>query len=222
MDYDVVRDSINSAYANYKTNDSKFYSSMNDFYKEGKKNPSVAKILLQDCVAKQQRQAMKMMAEVLAIPGPEFFEPMISNTRINIYNLSLFNAMKSIDADNLYKNTKYIGEDDATAFGSEHRKEFNAAWENLYPKTGKMRDRIIEAKRISMDEVTLKPSWYEKINFAKTISEYKKDYPKTILARYKLIKNDQIREGEVTKRVSGWWKRFTYKMLIKGNFNFKK
>ena len=103
MDYDVVRDSINSAYVNYKTNDSKYYSSMNDFYKEGKKNPSVAKILLQDCVAKQQRQAMKMMAEVLAIPGPEFFEPMISNARINLYNLSLFNAMKSIEAEDLYK-----------------------------------------------------------------------------------------------------------------------
>jgi hypothetical protein len=222
MDYDIVKASAENAYKNYKTNDSKFYSSMDSFFKEGKKNPSVAKILLQDCVSKHQKQAIKMMEEIAAIPGPEFLEPSISNSREILYRISLTNAKKCIDAADLYKNTEYIGEDDTMALGSEHQKEFNAAWRKLYPKTGKLRNRIIEAKRISMDKVTLKPSWFEKINFAKPISEFKKDYPKTILTRYKLVMDNQIREGEVTPKVSGWLKRFTYKMLINGKFKFKK
>lgn len=221
MDYNVVKNSVDKAYVNYKTNNGRFYSNMNDFFKEGKKNPSVAKILLQDCVTKHQKQAMKMLAEVASIPGPNFFEPMISNARVNLYNISLFAVMKSLDANELYKKSEY-NESDSMNIDSQYKKEFESEWERLYPKTGKLRDRIIEAKRISMDKVTLKPNWYEKINFMKTVCEYAKDYPKTILTRYKLVMDNQIREEEVTPNVKGWFKRFTYKKLIRGNFKFKK
>ena len=65
-------------------------------------------------------------------------------------------------------------------------------------------------------------SWFEKINFAKTIKEYKKDYPKTFNVRYELIMQNQITEGKVTPKVRNWFRRITYKMLIKNGFKFKK
>ena len=46
MDFDVVRNSIANAYKSYKCNDVKFENSMYDFYKEGAKNPTVARIML--------------------------------------------------------------------------------------------------------------------------------------------------------------------------------
>ena len=123
----------------------------------------------------------------------------------------------------MYKKTGESG--DEIFNGEPHYKqklEFNKKWQELYPKTGKIRERIIDANRISMDHVTSKAGWFEKINFVKTLTEYKKDYPKSFYVRYLLIMNNQIEEESVTPRVKNWFKRFSYKQLIKNGFCYKK
>ena len=72
-----------------------------------------------------------------------------------------------------------------------------------------------------MDSVNKKAGWFEKINFAKTLAEYKKDYPKTFYTRYALVMNEQIAENNVTPSVKGWFSRFLYKRYLRENFCFR-
>jgi len=221
MDYDVVKTSIENAYKYFGKDDGKFYSAMNDFYKEGKKNPSVARIYLQDYITKEIRTAKHIMNKASMMSFPEI-DPLMLGSRLSyqnlIYSMSVSNAMRSIQATDIYKNTEY----NETTFRNEERKKFDEIWAEKYPRTGKIRERIIQANRIKPDEVTPKASMSTKINYAKTISEYKKDYPKSFNARYALIINGQIKEDEVTPSVKKWFKRFSYKRLIKQGFCFKK
>ena len=221
MDYDVVRTNVINACRNYKQEDSVFYNAMNNFYREGKKNPSVARIILQDHIFERQKISKNMLndaasfsqADIPAILYPEFAD------RIKqLYNLSALETLKSLALTDIYKETAYINDD----LGNYERRDFDKKWAELYPKTGKIRERIIEADRISMDGVNKKADWLQKINYAKTIAEYKKDYPKSFFARYSLILDGQILENEVTPRVKCWFNRFVYKRFIKNGFCFKK
>ena len=221
MDYDVVRTSVNNAYKDFGQNDDKFYSAMENFYKEGKKNPSVAKIIMKDFAGKKLQAANRMLNNVVALSFPDtpvVMYPELIGYQNQLHSVSLKAAMKSLDAEEIYKNTEYLSED----VGSEEAKDFKNVWSKLYPRTGKLRERIIDANRISMDKVNKKAGWLEKINFVKTLAEYKKDYPKTFNARYALIMNEQIIEDDVTSSVKGWFKRFSYKRLIKKGFSFKR
>ena len=152
-------------------------------------------------------------SDIPAILYPEFIGRMEQ-----IYTMSSAAAMRSLAVADIYNETKYINDD----FGNLNRKEFDSAWDKLYPKSGAMRKRINEANRLSMDNVTPKADWSSKINYAKTLAEYKKDYPKTFFARYALIMNGQIDDDSVTSRAKGWFNRFSYKRLIKKGFSFKK
>ena len=224
MDYDIVRTSIQNAYSNYKYNDSKFYDAMEGFYKEGQKNPSVAKILMKDHITKGQLAAKKVMNAAAAISMTDFsttMYPEIVSQQRGIYNLSITTALKSIEAEDIYEHTLFLDEKYGY-LSNKNKEQFDENWKKLYPGTGKIRERIINANRIAADCVKEKAGWFEKINFVKTLAEYKKDYPKTFYARYMLILNGQIEEGKVSSRVSNWFKRFSYKRLIKGGFSFKK
>lgn len=215
MDYDILKTNIQNAYNNFRHSDNEFYSSMNNFYKEGKKNPSVARMILQDQILKGQKAAIDIINEVpnINFSGNSLLYNDMGHTAYNkISGLALKTAILSVNAQDIYKSTENI----------EKRKDFDKEWERLYPKTGKLRERIIEANRLSIDSTTPKADWYEKINYAKTLNEYRKDYPKTFFTRYTLIMNDQIKEGNVTPKVKNWFKRLSYKFMIKNGFCFKK
>ena len=221
MDYDVVKTCVQSAYKNFNSDDKKFYQSMNKFYEYGKENPSVAKIILNDRLNKNMFKARQLLADVASMPTPSFMEPHIFYARGQIYNAAAAVALKSINSHDLYEK---VNNKDEETFGKDliYKQEFDESWSAKYPRSGKIRERIIDANRISMDKVKQKAGWFEKINFAKTLGEYQKLYPKTFYTRYSLILHNHISEDCVTSAVSGLFKRFIYKMLIKGKFGFKK
>lgn len=221
MDYDVVRTSVINAYKSFKLDDKKFLDSMNVFFQNGKENPSVAKIIMKEQLNQSMLNTNKMISEVAAMPIPSITEPYMYYAHESIYSLALTNALKSIEAEEIYKQTECNNANNAD-LNTNERKMFLDSWKKKYPKTGEMRERIIDANRLSMSEIKPKAGWLEKINFAKTISEYKKDYPKSFYVRYSLISNNQIIESEVTPRVKNWFERFSYKMLLNGKFKFKK
>lgn len=227
MDYDVVRASVSAAYNNYKRNDAKFYNSMDTFYKSGKENPSVARIIMQDQIRKEVELARQMLSDVSRLPLPSIFEPQMRDATLSMYGLALSSVQRSLNASDIYNETAYVDDPDyhdfrADYLGLDSRREFDEAWHKKYPKSGWLRERIIENNNISMDKVNPKAGWFEKINFAKTLKEYKKDYPKTFNVRYALIMHNQITEEKVTPKVKSWFKRIAYKTLIKKGFKFKK
>ena len=218
MDYDVLKTGIASAYKNYKVNKDKYNESMSDFYREGKKNPSVAKIMLKDYISKGQHAASKILAEVVVLQNPLLFDMQYGDGRLSLYGLSLQTTLNSLETEEVYKATLYTDNEVA----SQSKREFLESYNSKYPKTGELRNRIISANRISMDRVTPKASWKDKINFLKTTQEYERIYPKTFYTRYLLIANNHIKENEIAKRVGGMFRRLYYKWFIKGCFHFKK
>ena len=221
MDYDVVKTSSQNAYKNFMNKDGKFYSAMSDFYKEGEKNPTVAKIILQEEGEQYSKAVKRHINELASVNYPEtsgLLYPEILNSNHRIYEFSLNSSLRTVTAEDLYENTRHLS-DDCFVKG---REEFDAKWQAMYPKTGKIRERIISANRMSSALVTPKADWHEKINYAKTMAEYRKDYPKTFNARYFLLSSEQISDGEVTPRIKNWFRRLFYKSLIKGKYCFKK
>lgn len=221
MDYDVVKTAVQNAYKNFGHNDNMFYNEMNNFFTEGKKNPSVARIIMQENVRQNIEKSKQLLQEIAKISfadTPTLIYPEVVGHPNLFYTLSLNAAIKSINAGDMYKKTEELSED----LGMTKAIDFKRKWNELYPRTGKKRKRIIEANRISMDNVKRKASWLQKIMYAKTFAEYKKDYPKTFKVRSALISNNQIKEDGVTLRVQKWFKRFSYKRLIKDSFSFKK
>ena len=221
MNYDVVKESVICAYKSFKSDNKKFSDSMNNFFYNGKENPSVAKIIMREYFNEGLLSTNKMLSDVAAMPTPTIAEPYVRYANEKIYTLALTTALKSVEADEIYKHTKCCNSDNAD-LNTNAKKEFLDSWKEKYPRTGKLRDRIIDANRLSMKEIKPKATWFEKINFAKMISEYLKDYPKSFYTRYSLLSEGQINETKVTPRVEGWFKRFSYKMLMKGKLRFKK
>lgn len=220
MDYDVVRTNIDSAYTNFRRNNDKFYEAMNNFYSEGKKNPVVAKIMMNDRVLMGKKIAATAMDDVSAMS----FSNEILNAAYaaeaqkRLYYSTLNDALRAVEAEEIYENTRYL----SSGTSSKAKKEFDNEWNRLYPRTGKLRDRIINSSRVVMGNVIPKTGWFDKITMARTLAEYREDYPKTFNLRYMLISKKQITEGNISKRVSNWFERLFYKKMLKGQFCFKK
>lgn len=221
MDYDVVKTSVINAYKSFKSDDKKFSDSMNIFFQNGKENPSVAKIIMRDQLNQGMLNANKILSKVASIPTPSITEPHMHYANEKIYTLALTAAVRSVEAEEIYKQTEYHDSETVDSNISSKRAFFDS-WKEKYPKTGRLRERIIDANRLSMNETKPKADWFDKINFAKTISEYQKDYPKSFYTRYSLIANGQINKSKVTPKLKSWFKRFSYKILLRGKFIFKK
>ena len=220
MDYGVIKASVQNAYESYKYNNKKFYESMNDFYKNGKENPSVAKIIMRDTLEQIKTNTEKIISDVAVLPASKHIEYSMICGHEQLYQTALYTDLKVMEAENFYKKEKNYNSSDKALTTS--KKEFYDVWQAKYPKTGEIREHIIDANRIFLDKVNGKASWQKKINIAKTVDEYKKDYPKTFYTRYFLLINHQIDKNGVTPSIKNKFKRTLYKMLLKGNFSFKK
>ncbi len=219
MDYNVMKLRAIDAFRNYKNDDTKFKTAMTDFYAVGKENPSVSKIILDDTISNGQKAAsivsdevMKNIKTPVIFPVSAHFDQMAEfEARTNI---ALMAIKRGIDASEIPedKNLEKLSE----------KQEFNQRFNELYPKTAQKRERIIDAHRIKMNEVTPKANWSEKIMYAKTNAEYKELYPKSFLTRMALVIRNQIRDNEVTKRVSGFFNRLSYLSTVDSSFHFMK
>ena len=112
MDYDVVRASVSTAYKNYRKDDAKFYSSMDTFYKTGKENPTVARIILQDEIKKGLESARQIFSDISSIHLPGMIEPQMRDVTLGMYGFALSSAQRSLNACDIYNETAYIDDPD--------------------------------------------------------------------------------------------------------------
>lgn len=219
MDYNVMKLHAIDAFRTYKNDDTKYKTAMTDFYAKGKENPSVSKIILDDTITNGQKAASIVSNEVMKnaktpviLPVSSHFNQMAEfEARAN---MALMAIKRGIDASEIPedKNLEKLSE----------KQEFNQRFNELYPKTAQKRERIIDAHRIKMNEVTPKANWSEKIMYAKTNAEYRELYPKSFMTRVSLIIKNQIRDNEVTKRVNGFFNRLSYLPTVDRSFHFMK
>lgn len=219
MDYNVVRAQAVDAFKYYKNDDKKYRDSMTKLYAEGKSNPTVTKVILDNTVSDKIGRLSQISSEVMRDARTPDFYPLCDhfgqidefNARANI---ALMSMKRSLDVSDM-PNDKSLND-------LAEKKVFDEKFNELYPRTGKIRERIIDAHRIKMDEVTPKDSWSNKITYAKTNGEYRELYPKSFLTRMSLIIKGQIRDNEVTKRVSGFFSRLSYFPTVDKSFSFLK
>lgn len=219
MDYNVMKLHAIDAFRTYKNDDTKYKTAMTDFYAKGKENPSVSKIILDDTITNGQKAASIVSNEVMKnaktpviLPVSGHFNQMAEFEART--NMALMAIKRGIDASEIPedKNLEKLSE----------KQEFNQRFNELYPKTAQKRERIIDAHRIKMNEVTPKANWSEKIMYAKTNAEYRELYPKSFMTRVSLIIKNQIRDNEVTKRVNGFFNRLSYLPIVDRSFHFMK
>ena len=213
MDISIVSMHSENAIKYYKSDNKKFNESMAGFYSEGKKNPSIAKIIFKENRDSFIKKASDATTELLKAETMSMDPFVMRETEMSL-GLATSVLSKQLAVMNLPK--------DKALDSIPEKKEFDKAYRELYPKTADIRERIIDAGQIKTDAVTPKASYVKK-NFAlRTVAELKETYPKTYNARTKLILFGQIRDNEVTKKVKGFFERMSYRPFIEKGFGFAK
>lgn len=211
MDISVLRSNSADAFKYYKTDDKKFNHAMGNFYREGVKNPSVARLIFKDENKKHIEKLQKVQVEFLRNASQIQSPSCDTFSKIPTEKASLYYAtvmLKSI------LNTKNI-ENDEKLNSIPEKKVFDKKYQELYPRTGALRKRIIEAGQVVPDKVMPKTSWAEKMMNLRTVGELKEKYPKTFLVRTKLIMDGQFNQDRVKPRIKGFFNRLSYKTLFK-------
>ena len=219
MDCDAVRTSIINAYQAYGSSDkNSFNKSMSKFYTAGKQNPSVAHMILVDQLRKEglnQSHTNKQLAKTfkdnskidteLLIPFVDK-KPVIkrqlnrdaAELEMCLGILKVLKANETQMTDLLSKEVKPLKEN------------FDETYKSLYPKTYKIRKKIIENTNFSMDRVVSKRSFYEKIKLAEPEDGWKSVYPNSYETRCRLLGMDRIgKSGTVS-----WLKKKVWNMFF--------
>ena len=221
MDFDVVRTSIINAYKTYGSSDKQtFNKSMSEFYIAGKQNPSVAHMILVDQLRKEglnQSQANKQHLKTFkenSKMDTEWLKPFADKTPIierqvnrevalfdmNLGILKVLKANETQMTDLLSEEVKPLKE------------SFDETYKILYPRTYKIRKEIIENTDFSMDKVTPKRSYYEKIKLAEPEDGWKSIYPRSYENRCRLIGMERIgKSGTVSWLKKKIWNLFFVK-----------
>ena len=118
-------------------NDSRIVTKLLEFYKEGINNPSVAKIIAK----KATTEGCKHYGEVMQ----EDISCLRGNPWELIKNFALRSVLAIVNIEKT-KNTPLVKE-----YYDNFEKEFK---ENLYPKTHKIREKIINEERVTYGKVT--------------------------------------------------------------------
>lgn len=146
MDYNIVRQNASDAYRYGRNNDDRIVGSMINFYKEGKKSPSVASLIMHDtCVKSLQKYSTEMVDDV----------SMGNRGVVKDY------IKKSIDA------IRNINKADYSEPVRPYLHEFAENSRNMYPKTGLLRQKLIKTERIVFDTIVPKAGWFTKLKLAK-------------------------------------------------------
>ena len=221
MNFDVVRTSIINAYQTYGSSDKEtFNKNMSEFYTEGKQNPSVAHMILVDQLRKEglnQSQANKQHLKTFkenSKMDTEWLKPFADKTpvierqvnrEVALFEMNL-GILKVLKA-NETQMTNLLSEEVKPL-----KKSFDEAYKTLYPRTYKIRKEIIENTDFSMDKVTPKRSYYEKIKLAEPEQGWKSIYPRSYENRCRLIGMDRIGEsGTVSWLKKKVWNTFFVK-----------
>ena len=139
MDYEIVRSNFYDAYRHAKYGDMRMIPHLKTYYEEGVKNPSVTKIIQQAVMDRKIKADLKQMAEDSVFLRGEAnanFKKAISEIAKGIFNINIQSTCNN-EVKPLY-----------LAFEEEFKKR--------YPKTGRIRMRLINYGRFSTDKIALK------------------------------------------------------------------
>ncbi len=228
MDFDVVRTRIINAYQTYGSSDKKsFNKNMSEFYTTGKQNPSVAHMILVDQLRKEglnQSHTNKQLVKTFkdnSKTDTELLIPFVDKTPIierqlnrNVAGLEICLGVSKVLKANETQMTDLLSNEVKPL-----KESFDETYKSLYPRTYRIRKKIIENTNFSMDRVVPKRSYYEKIQLAEPENGWKSVYPNSYETRCRLIGMDRIgKSGTVNRLKKKVWNMFFVKKydMVKG------
>ena len=227
MEYDVVRNSVINAYQSYKSTDKeKFNRSMQTYYTVGQQNHSVAHMIMVDQIHKEGLKQSKINHRNYEIykknskVDTELLIPMIDKTPVIERQVKRDNAI----LDTLMGVKKFICAsetlmtDEISDEVKLSKSAFDRTYRTMYPKTYHIRKRLIEDFGFSMDKITPKRPYHEKIQLAAPEQGWKSVYPNSYENRVRLLSMDRIGKS---RRVNLLKKKFWNLSIVK-NYDLKK
>ena len=148
MDYIQIRQCCSDAFRYAYNSDDRIKQPLAEFYKLGKESPCVANIIMSDVADKAIRRYGKEAAERLPFEGSAPLKDFMWKAGMA--------AINSSEADEL-EEIKPLKE------------EFVKRFKELYPKTAKLRQKLIDTKRVVFDEVLPKATLKEKRKIMKLL-----------------------------------------------------
>lgn len=125
------------AYRYARHNDSRMKDKIIEFYQEGKKNPSVAKIIASHSTTEYSKRAGKQMVEDIGSLRENPYKLIINYIGQSLMALCRLDEIKKdLDVKPLYE-------------------EFEQVFKNLYPKTHLLREKLIADERVVYGKTTL-------------------------------------------------------------------
>ena len=137
MNIPKVIQSSSDAYRYARYNDSRMKDKIIEFYQEGKKNPSVAKVIASHTMTEYSKKAGEQMVDDIRSLRGKPYKLIINYIGQSLMALCRLDEIKKdIDVKPLYE-------------------EFEQVFKNLYPKTHLLREKLIQDERIVYGKTTL-------------------------------------------------------------------
>lgn len=155
MNRKVVETAVKNAYNTYFKNQEEYSNHMATFYREGKKNPTLAKIIFYDTVRdaaiKENEDILgyeRAVGELKETPTMGIIEPMIKDAEVKMHG-SLSGPMKIKAAIKAYDAVSTEMSDRLSEEVQPLREEFEKEFKSLYPTSGEARQRAIIEYKVS-------------------------------------------------------------------------
>lgn len=149
MDYILVKQHASDALRFARNDDTRCLESLKNYYKIGKESPSLSKLIFKDEIKKSLDLTSDYLKEDILLQKDRtrtLIKEFLEKHRTGIRNL--------IDA---HESEEVIPE----------VIEFNTRMKNLYPRTEKIRNALIEKSRVILNDVTSKAGFFEKLRLKK-------------------------------------------------------
>lgn len=219
MDTNVIRTAVKDAFLTYGCPDPTEHNEyMRVFYTEGKKNPCVARMMLPGIIRKSAIEESDSFQKIFS----QEVQPEIDALReIPVYTLSDYGKKRdTINSGNairakadaatflkaLHAENNEMG-DRLQADVVQLRDEFNNEFKRLYPKTWRIRDRLISDWGVASDRPTApKRPLYQKLQIAAPEGGYESIYPNTLETRVRLLANGRLgKKGKMSPLKKMLW-----------------
>lgn len=215
MNRNVVREAVLNAYSAYGHEDPAEYSKhMATFYREGKKHPLVANMILFDTILQTRTKELddidnKRDAFIEKVDN----EPIYSHgdylkTSEMKLKAGMDNIIMQVASQRKYEQARETGmADRLTDEVKPLKEEFDAEFNSTYPRTALLRQRFVEGLQVSDTSKTApKRTIYEKIKLVEPEEGWDSIYPKTAYTRARLIIHNRLdKKGKMSKFKKMLW-----------------
>ncbi len=200
MNYDIITKSARQAAQSFSKNKQQYNSALETFYNEGRKNPAVAKIIMHNEVINESRTMFIKQKEFSKkidglINNAEKVQPqtplqalsmpqMVMEIKIQGYSANILGHMAT------HLRAMYLVTDIGKRVSDKVKplkQEFESLYHQMYPKTGKIREKLTKFN-IRMDRVTPKFPKSERKYILEPEKGWANVYPRTASTRIMLIK----------------------------------